>query len=576
MNTELARAFDRIADLLEISGGDGFRINTYRRVARIIKELTDDIRVLHEAGVVREIKGIGKGTAARIEEFLANGTISDLEELKKQVPSGLPALLEIQGMGPKKVALVHDELGVENLGDLKAAIEDGRLAKLPGLGEKSVQKIAEGIAFLESTGGRTPRGVAWPVAEELAEYVRGLAGVSRVEIAGSLRRGQETIGDIDLLCISDAGEAVVKAFTAHETVKRVLASGKTKGSVTVGLGEEGELQVDLRVVPEESFGAAWQYFTGSKEHNVRLRERAVKRGWKLNEWGLFDGEKRVAGELEQGIYEALELPLIPPELREDRDEFEADVAFDDLITLDDIRGDLHMHTVASDGKNTIEEMAERARDLGYAYIAITDHSKSSTIANGLSIERIKAHIKAVREADAQIEGIAILAGCECDILPDGSLDYPDEILAECDWVVASIHAAMGKGGKDKATPTERTLAALANKYVHLIGHPSGRLINRRAAMDLDMGSIIEAAREAGAALEINASWQRLDLKDLHVRQTIAAGVPVCINTDAHRTNSLGGLQHGVSTARRGGARRTDVLNARPLAELRAWLEAKRA
>jgi len=575
MNSELARAFERIADLLQITGADNFRINSYRRVARAVKDLSDDVRVLHDAGVLCEVPGIGKGTAAKIEEFISTGTIGLLEELSAEVPPGLPALLAIPSMGPKKVAQVHEALKVTSLDDLKRVIASGELAALPGMGEQSVRKIAEGIAFLESSQGRTPRGVAWSIAEVFIEHLSDIPDVERVEVCGSLRRGQDTIGDIDLLCSSPRGETVIQAFSANKLVKRVLASGPTKGAVVVGIEGGGELQVDLRVVPRESFGAAWQYFTGSKEHNVRLRERASQNGWKLNEWGLFDGDRVIAGANEVEVYERFGLPWIPPEVREDREEFAEGARFDDLVTASDIRGDLHMHTTASDGKNSIEEMAEAARARGYAYIAITDHSQSSTIANGLSIERMGAHVRAIRDAAKRIQGIAILAGCECDILPSGKLDYPDELLAECDWVVASIHAAMGRSEKGKLSPTQRTLAAMENPYVCAIGHPTGRLINRREAMDLDMARVVEAAHETGTALEINASWQRLDLKDAHARQAVRRGVRVCINTDAHRVGQLGAVAHGVATARRGWARRSDVLNTLSLDELRAWIARKR-
>lgn len=576
MNSELARAFERIADLLQISGADPFRINSYRRVARVVKDLADDVRVLHEAGVLCEVKGIGKGTAAKIEEFITTGRIGLLDELSAEIPEGLPALLDIPGMGPKTVALVYAELKVRNLEELKRVIASGKLAALPGMGEQSVKKLAEGIAFLERSRGRTPRGPACAIAETFVAFLRGIAEVERVEIAGSLRRGAETIGDIDLVCTSDAAKEVVGAFTSHELVARVLASGPTKGSVTVAMEGGAEVQVDLRVVPAESFGAAWQYFTGSKEHNVRLRERAVKRGWKLNEWGLFKDDRRLAGDEEAEIYQKLRLPWIPPELREDRDEFDEDADYSDLISRDDLHGDLHTHTNASDGKSSIEEMAAAAKALGYEYLAITDHSRSSTIANGLSIERMRAHIRAIREADARIKGITLLVGCECDILPNGTLDYPDEILAECDWVVASIHAAMGKASRaGKLSPTERTLAAITNRYVCAIGHPTGRLINQRDAMELDIARITQAAQQSGTALEVNASWQRLDLKDLHVRQALAAGAMICIDTDAHHTDQLEIITHGVVTARRGGARRPQVLNALPLEKLRAWVARKR-
>ncbi len=582
VNTELVRAFERIADLLEIDGADGFRINSYRRAARSLKDAGEDAAALAAAGRLQELPGVGKGTAQRIQQFLDTGHIDVLDELEAKFPPGLPALLDIPGMGPKKVALVHAELGVKGLDDLKKVIASGAMEKLPGLGATSVQKIAEGIAFLASSGGRTALGIALPIAEAFVERVRALRGVKQAEVAGSLRRGAETIGDIDILCDAADGETVIKQFVVFEGVKRVLAAGGTKGSVTVELDAGRELQIDLRVVESDSYGAALQYFTGSKEHNVRLRERAIAKKWRLNEYGLFDGERSIAGKREADIYKKLGLPFIPPELREDRGELDPPSfplgkggdrgVFADLVKLEDIRGDLHMHTVASDGRCTIEEMAAAAKARGYEYIAICDHSKSSTIANGLSIERMIEHMAKIRAVAKKTKGIAILVGCECDILSDGSMDYPNEILAQCDCVVASIHSALGS---TKHSPTQRTLAAIANPYVSAIGHPTGRLLNKRAPMELDMAAVVEAAAENGTMLEINSSWQRLDLKDLHVRMALAAGVTLTINTDAHHTDQLAQMRLGVLTARRGGATKADVVNGLSLTGLRKRIAHKR-
>jgi DNA polymerase (family 10) len=593
-NTDLVRAFERIADLLEIDGADGFRINSYRRAARTLKDAGEDAAALAAAGRLQELPGVGKGTAQRIQQFLDTGHIDVLDELEAKFPPGLPALLDIPGMGPKKVALVHAELGVKDFDDLKKVIASGAMEKLPGLGATSVKKIAEGIAFLESSGGRTPLGIALPIAEAFVERVRALRGVKQAEVAGSLRRGAETIGDIDILCDAPDGEKIIKQFIAFDGVKRILASGGTKGSVTVELDAGRELQIDLRVVESDSYGAALQYFTGSKEHNVRLRERAIAKKWRLNEYGLFDGERSIAGKREADIYKKLGLPFIPPELREDRGEFDPPPSplgkggsrgvasplgkggdrgvFADLVTLDDIRGDLHMHTVASDGRCTIEAMAAAAKARGYEYIAICDHSKSSTIANGLSIERMIEHIAAIRAVAKKTKGIAILVGCECDILSDGSMDYPDEILAECDWVVASIHSALGS---TRHSPTQRTLAAIANPYVSAIGHPTGRLLNKRAPMELDMAAVVEAAAKNGTMLEVNSSWQRLDLKDIHVRMALAAGVTLTINTDAHHTDQLAQMRFGVLTARRGGATKASIVNTLSLTALRKRIAHKR-
>ena len=575
VNVEIAWAFERIADLLEIDGADGFRINSYRRAARTLKDATEDVVTLAAEGRLTDLPGIGKGTAQRIQQFIDTGHIDVLDELEKKLPKGLPQLLEIPGMGPKKVALAHAELGVRGLADLKKVIKSGELANLPGLGATSVKKIADGIAFLESSGGRTPLGIALPIAEEFAECVRGFKGVKRVEIAGSLRRGTETIGDIDILCDAKDGKKVVDQFVDLDGVKRVLAAGGTKGSVTVLTDGDRELQIDLRVVKTESFGAALQYFTGSKEHNVRLREIAAKKRWRLNEYGLYKGDTQLAGRKEEDIYKKLGLPWIPPELREDRGEFEKDIDFDKLVTLDDIRGDLHMHSTASDGRCSIEEMAEGAKEFGFEYIAICDHSKSSTIANGLSIKRMEQHIEDIKAANKRVSGITILVGCEVDILADGSLDYPDDLLAQCEFVMASIHSGMRSSKTRKMSQAERTIAAMENPYVTAIGHLTGRLLNRRAPMEIDVAAVVEAAARTRTILEVNASWQRLDLKDIHIAQAVEAGASLAICTDAHDAEQFDFMPYGVATARRGGAMKSDVVNCLSLGALRKRLAEKR-
>lgn len=567
-NTELSRAFDLMADLLEIQGANRFRVNSYRRVSRMLKDLVDDLAKLAAEDRLEELPGVGEGTAKKIKQYIETGHITELEELMGQVPDALPGLLEIPGMGPKKVAAVWKELGVSELGDLKKAIEEGRLEKLPGFGKQSVKKIAEGIGFMEKSGARTPYGEALPIAEEFAEQVGKIKGVRRVAVAGSLRRGVETIGDIDLLCAAANGAAVVKAFTQLKPVKAVLAAGDTKASVKAELGDGREVQIDLRVVPEESFGAAWQYFTGSKEHNIRLRELAIKKGYKLNEWGLFKGDKQIAGRTEEEIYKKLGLLCAPPEMRENRGELECDQkVIDGLIALEHIKGDLHMHTTASDGRSTLAEMAAAAKALGYEYINIADHSKSSVIANGLSIERMEKQIEQVRTFAKKLKGLRVLVGCECDILSNGDLDYPDEILAECDIVVASIHTAMGQ---PKDVITRRTIKVMENPHVHIIGHPTSRLLNRRPASAIDIGEIAKAAAQTGTALEINAAWKRLDLKDLHVRHALDAGATLSINTDSHHTEQLRWMRYGVATARRGWAPKERVINTMSLKDLMVW------
>ena len=529
-NADVARVFEEIADLLEIKGADAFRINSYRRVARTVDELASDIGDVAARGELGTLPGVGKSSAAKIQELLETGRLPLREELAKEVPESLLELRDIPGVGPKKIALLWRERSVCSLADLKAAIDTGALAGLKGFGEKSISQIQQGIEFLQRSAGRVRLGVATAVAAVVREAIMQLAGVRRVECAGSLRRGRETTGDLDLLCLADDPERTIREFTELLGVTQVLAAGKTKGSVLFEYRPRRSIQIDLRIVPEESFGAAWQYFTGSKEHNVRLRELAVKRGWSLNEYGLTEGKKVIASRTEEDIYAALGLPCYPPELREDRGEFDLKEVSADLLALSDIRGDLHMHTPASDGMDSIEDLAAGAKARCYKYICITDHSKSSTIANGLSIERLEAQIDEIHRIAKKTKGIAVWAGTEVDILSDGSLDYPDDLLARLDFVVASIHFGMGQ---DVEANTRRTLAAIRNPYVNVIGHPTGRLINKRQPMEIDIEAIAKEAAKTGTALEINASNYRLDLKDQHARLARDLGATISINTDAH-------------------------------------------
>jgi DNA polymerase (family X) len=572
VNQEVAAILNEIADLLELTGGDAFRVNSYRRASRSIEELGEDIADLANRGRLQEIPGIGKGTAERILEYLKTGRMTVHQELLASIPKGLPDLLDVPGLGPKKIQALHRELGIGCIADLQTAIAEGKVEALAGFGKKSVEKIAEGLQFLEKSAGRTPLGAALPIAESLRETVIGFAGVSRVEIAGSTRRGCETVGDLDLLCIAEDGKAVVDSFTQLPEATSVRAAGQTKGSILVASPIRGEIQVDLRVVPEESFGAALQYFTGSKEHNVRLRELAVKKGWKLNEYGLFDGDKLLAGKDEEEIYRKLGLRFVPPELRENRGEVECMGDVPALVTLADVKGDLHVHSTASDGRSTIEEMAEAAKALGYEYLAIADHSRSSVIANGLSEERLLKHIDEIRAAGKEVKGITLLAGIEVDILANGKLDYPDEVLAQLDWVVASIHSAQQQ---DRESLTRRSVAAMENPYVCALGHPSGRLLGRRDAMNLDWEALFAAGARTGTALEISASWQRLDLKDVHIRQAAEAGCRFVINTDAHSAEQLEQMELGVRTARRGWATADRIVNTMSPADLKKWVAAKR-
>ncbi|MFO0837310.1 MAG: DNA polymerase/3'-5' exonuclease PolX [Phycisphaerae bacterium] len=569
-NAEVARVFNQVADLMEIKGEDSFRVSSYRRVARSIDDLPGELSDIAARGELAELPGVGKASAAKIQELLATGKLRLREELAAEVPESLLGLLSIQGMGPKKAAMLWRERGITDVQQLSDAIAEGKLAGLRGLGDKSIEHIRQGIEFLQRSAGRTRIGVAWPIADLIARSIAGIDGVRRVEHAGSLRRGCETVGDLDILCVADNGPAVIGKFTSTSIVAKVLVSGDTKGSVLVNVGDNRQIQIDLRVVPEQSFGAAWQYFTGSKEHNVRLREMAVKRGWSLNEYALTEGERIIASRGEEDIYAALGLPWIPPELREDRGEFELKQTPADLIALDDIRGDLHMHTVASDGHHSIEEMAAAAQKRGYKFICITDHSQSSVIANGLKPDRLRQHVAAIRRVAKSLKGFTLWAGAEVDVLSDGRLDYPDELLAELDWVVASVHIA----SHDSESNTRRTLAAIENPYVNVIAHPTGRMIGKRDAMPIDIDAIARKAAATGTALEINASAYRLDLKDQHARLARSLGVTICIDTDAHAIEQLDQMQFGVVTARRAGLRRDDVLNTRSAKEIEKFVKAK--
>lgn len=573
LNKEIARTFELLADLLEIEGGDRFRIGAYRRAARTLGDLTQDIAELAASGRLQELAGVGAGTARKIQQFIDTGTIEELAVLGARIPPALSTLLRIPGLGPKKVGVLWKELGVADVPGLKEAIVAGRLQKLRGFGAQSARKIEAGLAFLERSGKRVPLGQALELGESLLGVLRTMPGVIRSVIAGSARRGTESVGDLDLLCVAAEARPLVQGCSRLPGAASVIASGEAKGSILFDVERDLQLQVDLLAVPEQSFGAALQYFTGSKEHNVRLRERAVSQGLRLSEWGLFDGSRQVAGQTEEGIYAALGLVCPPPEQREDRGEFLRGAAFfEELVRLEDIRGDLHVHTTASDGRSPLEELAPAARAKGYAYLNITDHSPSAVIAGGLSIERMAEHMAAVRDFARSFQGLSVLVGCECDILVDGRLDYPDEILAQCDIVVASVHVAQTQ---DLATMTRRAIRAMENPHVDVLGHPTGRLLGSRAASEIDIREVARAAAATGTALEINASWRRLDLKDRHVEEALEAGALLSINTDTHHVSQLDQMKLGILTARRGGAPASRVINTFSLEQLRAWKTSRR-
>jgi DNA polymerase (family 10) len=570
VNAALARIFSEIADMLEIKEESIFRISAYRKAARAFDALSEDVAAVAARGDLTDIPGVGTSTAEKIEEFLKTGSIAYYEELRASLPAGLIGLMAVPEVGPKTALLLHERLGVSSIDELEAAARAGRVRALPRLGAKTEENILRGIEQMKRRAARLPLGQVLPVAREIEEALRALPEVKAVSVAGSLRRMRETIGDIDLLATARRPEKVMAVFTTLPQVSRVLARGPTKSSVVLEVG----VQADLRVVDPKSFGAALQYFTGSKEHNVKLREKAVRRGLKINEYGVFrvKGERRVAGATEKEIYAALDLPWIPPEIREDQGEMELAERgrLPRLIEQADIRGDLQMHTRWSDGSDSAEGMARAAKERGYEYIAITDHSQSLKFAGGVTIEELRAHAREVRRIAERV-GIAILIGTECEVLPDGRLDYPDEVLAELDIVLAAVHSHFRMSEEEM---TARLVRAMESPFVHLVAHPTGRLLSGRESYAVNVEALIEAAKRTGTALEINAGPERLDLRDSQARLARERGVRLAINTDAHTRHELRYMEFGVGTARRGWVQPGDVLNTLPLEQLRALLRGK--
>lgn len=580
-NADIAAVFAQMASLLELTGADRFRVAAHQRAARAIESHPVPVSGL-DIAALESIEGIGAKTAKKIVEFAQTGAIKEHQELLARVPGGLIDVLQVPGLGPKTVRLLWEQLGVEGMDDLKRIIEDGSIAGVPRMGAKTIANIRDALAFSARGAGRLRLGHAIPIAEMICARLRETPGAERVEYAGSARRGRETVGDLDILA-SGANEAALhEAFRALPGVEKVLASGASKTSVRLKV-DDHLLQADLRVVPAEQFGAALMYFTGSKEFNVRLRERALKRGMTLNEYGLYpeDEEKTppqsrgiapVASRTEEEVFAALGVAFVPPELREEGTGWESWERAPALIEVSDIRAELHAHTQASDGAMTIEELVERARARGFHTIAVTDHSKSSAIAGGLSVERLMAHVEAVRAVDAKSKGITVLAGSEVDILADGSLDYPDDVLKRLDIVVASPHASLRQ---DPEKATKRLLKAIGNPYVHILGHPTGRIIGKREALSPDIGRLVASAVEHNVALEVNAHWKRLDLRDAHVRAAMAGGALIAIDCDVHYPEQFDNIRYGVATARRGGATADRCINTWPAKKLREWLKAKR-
>jgi len=563
VNAEVAQVLYEIGELLTIKG-DRFRSRAFLMAAQRVGSLTEDLRRIRDRGELTEIPGVGKSIAAIIEEVLDTGECKQLEELRESLPHGVRDLMELEGIGPKTALRLHNELGITSIDDLEEAVKAGRLRGLKGFGAKTEENILRSIEAYRGRQERFLLGGILPVVDQIVAYLRGSGAVLQVEAAGSARRRKETIGDLDILVSSTRPEEVADRFVSMPRVSRVISKGTTRSTIVVG----ARLQVDLRVVPPASYGAALQYFTGSKEHNIKLRTIAVKKEYKLNEYGLFerDSGRRVAGETEEGIYRALGLAWMEPELREDRGEIEAAMEgrLPRLVAPGEIRGDLHVHTEWSDGSASIEEMAEKARRLGLEYIAVCDHSKSLGIARGLDEARLRKQMAEIDRLNEGLDGFTVLKGIECDIKGDGSLDLPDSVLRDLDWVVASVHSGFRA---DEEQMTRRIVSAIHNDYVSAIGHPTGRIIQRRRPYALNLEEVFEAAAAQGVMMEINAFPDRLDLNDVNSRAAMEQGVRLSIGTDAHAPNQMEFFPLGVYVARRGWLEAEDVVNTLSVGDL---------
>ncbi|HHI96515.1 MAG TPA: DNA polymerase/3'-5' exonuclease PolX [Thermodesulfatator atlanticus] len=566
-NKEVAEIFRKVAALLEIKGDNPYRIRAYQRAAQNIEALTVDVEELAAQGKLERIPGIGKDLAQKIKEILETGTLQKYEELKREIPPELLKFLEIPGFGPKKAKIVYEKLGIKTIEELEKACLEHRLARLPGFGPKTEENILKGIKLLKQKRGRLPLGLVLPWAEELVSLLKKKSPVDRIDIAGSIRRRRETVKDIDILVTSKNPLKVMEIFVSLPMVEEVLLQGETKTSVRLKQG----IQVDLRVVDPECYGAALAYFTGSKAHNIRIRELGVQRGLKINEYGIFKGQNRIGGREEEEVFAAVGLPWIPPELREDRGEIEAAQAgtLPRLVGYDEVLGDAHVHSKFSDGSASIEEIAAYARKLGLKWVGICDHSQGLKVAGGVPIEKIMEKKKAIEAFNKRSKDVKLLCGTEVDILADGKLDYPDEILKEFDLVIASIHSGFKQGEENL---TQRIVAAMKNPFVHCIGHPTGRLLGEREPYPLDMERIISTAKETKTALEINAYYKRLDLNDIHARAAKEAGVKLLIGTDAHITDQMSYLHLGVAVARRGWCEKDDILNTLNYRQFKKYLK----
>jgi len=570
-NQEVAAFLYEVADLLELQGV-AFKPVAYRKAAGKIEQLDEPIGKMAEEGRLEDIPGVGESLAKKIDEILKTGKLAYLDRLRTEVPESLKELVSIPEVGPKTAMILYKDLGIKNIEELKKALLEHKLHSIKGFGEKTEERILQGIRTIEARAGRMLLGEAYPVGATFVEYLRSKS-LGPVSLGGSLRRGKETIGDIDVLVGTDDADKATKAFVSHPDVDEVIMQGPTKSSVRLRTG----LQVDLRVLPRKSWGAALQYFTGSKEHNVALRSIAIKMGYKLNEYGVFDRktDKLIASETEEDVYRAFGLTVMPPEIREDSGELDAakEGRLPRLVEAEEIRGDLHIHTNWSDGSSTLKEVAAAAISKKYKYICISDHSQSLKIANGLSPDRLMKEIDLVRKTEQGLDGeLRILTGSEVDILKDGSLDFPASVLKDLDVVVASVHSNFKM---EKEDMTKRMIAAMESGWVDIIGHPTGRIIGQREPYEVDLERVFEAAARLGVCMELNCYPDRLDLRDIHCRAAKEAGVSVAIGTDSHNVRHMDNLKYGVITARRGWLEAGNILNTRPFEELLKSLHGSR-
>jgi len=569
-NSDIADIFNEIADLLEIEEADPFRVRAYRRAAMSVENLSNELSESVKNGEdLTKLPGIGKSIAEKIKEIVETGKLKQLEDIRKKTPAELGEMMKIGGLGPKRVEALHEKLHIDSMADLRKAVKKHEIRELEGFGEKTEEKIKEELERGAEREQRTSLYRAEEFAKPLVRLLEDVKGVDKVIVAGSYRRRKETVGDLDILVTCKNSEPVMKAFTGFDDVDKVLSKGSTRSSVRLRSG----LQVDLRVVEDKSYGAALQYFTGSKEHNIKIRERAMSRKLKINEYGVFpEGkEKSIAGATEEEVYKTVNLPYIEPELRENRGEIEAaeKKKLPKLITLKDLKGDLHTHTKYSDGANSIKEMAKAAKEKGYAYIGITDHSKRVTVAGGMKEDELAAQLDEIDKIQEDFDDLTILKGCEVDILDDGSLDMPDSILKRLDFTVCSIHYKFNLSRKEQ---TERIIKAMDNPYFTILGHPTGRQTPERGEMDLDMEKLMDAALDRGCYMELNSTPKRLDLRDVYCKMAKDLGLKLSISTDAHSTNHLDFIRYGMDQARRGWLEAGDVLNTRSIKELKKLLK----